>query len=200
MSMASASASGASQFVPSTALARLALEAAQRQEQPRAGETAWVWVTFLPAADFMDGAAWFVPERERLEATPEGLPSAEEDVVQQAQQAIGTRVERLLSNFAFEAAARKEKTFPVTEGERFTHPVHEGLLKSLPIARSEAGLVLARLAQELRAAARNRTLGGDWGFLREGPEGLVLEIVAPLERLPADRPRARVIGGIAKGR
>jgi hypothetical protein len=198
MSMASPSTPGVPRFLPSTVFARLALEAAQRPERPRAEGTAWV--TSLPAADFADMAGWFGPGRERLEATPEGLPGTEEDIVRQAQQAIGTRVERLLSNFAFEAAARKEKTFAVTDGERFTSAVHEGLLKSLPIARSEAGPMLVRLAQELREAARNRTLGGDWGFLREGPEGLVLEIAAPLERLPADRPRARVVGGIAKGR
>jgi hypothetical protein len=154
----------------------------------------------LPNAEFVDVTAWFSPGRERLEATPEGLPGAEEDVVLRTQQAIGTRVERLLSNFAFEAAARKEKTFPVTDGERFVDPVHEALLKSLPLARSQASPILARLAQELRDAARNAALGGDWGFLREGPQGLVLEIAAPLERLPADRPRARVVGGIAKGR
>lgn len=198
--MASASASGAARFLPSTSLARLALEAARRQERPRVEGTASAWVSSLPAADFVAETAWFGPGHERLEATPEGLPSTEEEVVRHAQQAIGTRVERLLSNFAFEAAARKEKTFPVTEGERLTGPVQEGLLKSLPIARSEAGPVLACLAQELREAARNGILGGDWGSLREAAEGLVLEIAAPLERLPADRPRARVVGGIARGR
>jgi hypothetical protein len=197
--MASASASGAARFLPSPALARLALDA-QREEPPRIPDTASTWVSSLPAAGFVDVTAWFGPGRERLEATPEGLPAAQEDVVRRVQEAFGTRVERLLSNFAFEAAARKEKTFPVTVGEGFTGPVQEGLLRSLPIAPAKAGPVLARLSHELRDAARSGTVSGDWGFLREGPEGLVLEIAAPLERLPADRPRARVVGGIAKGR
>jgi hypothetical protein len=200
MSMASASAAGASRFWPSTALARLALEAARPQERPRAGEATRAWVSWLPAADFVDVAGWFAPGRERLEATPEGLPGTDEEVVRSVQQAIGTRVERLLSSFAFEAAARQEKTVPVTTGEGFTEPVQEGLLRSLPLVRSKAGPVLARLAQELREAARSGTLGGDWGALREGPAGFVLEIAAPLERLPADRPRARVVGGIVRGR
>ena len=198
--MASVSASRALRFLPSTGLARLALEAAQRQERPRAKETAWAWVTSLPAAEFVDVSGGFAPASAHLEATPEGLPGAAEEIVQHAQQAIGTRVERVLSSFAFEAAARRETTFPITEGERFTDPVAEGLLKDLPLARSEAGPVMARLAQELRDAARHGTLAGDWGSLRESPDGLILEIAAPLERLPADRPRARVVGGIAKGR
>ena len=46
-------------------------------------------------------------------------------------------------------------------------------------------------------AARTRQFGGDWGLLVEQPAGLALE-TAPFERLPADRPRARVIGGTAR--
>jgi hypothetical protein len=196
--MASPSAPGIRRFLPSTSLARLALEAAQSQERPLLKEA--VWVSFLPVAEFVDVSEWFVPGRERLEATPEGLPEAEADIVRRAQEAIGIRLERLLSNFAYEAAARKEQTFSVTDGERFTRPVQERLLQSLPIPRRDAGTVLAGLAGELRDAARNGTFGGDWGFLREGPKGLYLEIAGPLDRLPADRPRARVVGGIVKGR
>ncbi len=113
--------------------ARLALEAARRQDRSRAEEPAGAWVTYLPAADFVDVTAWFAPGQERLESTPDGLPGADEEVIRRAQQAIGTRVERLLTHFAFEAAARKEKTFLVTNGQRFTEPVQEGLLRSLPI-------------------------------------------------------------------
>ncbi len=198
--MASASASGPSRFLPSPVLAHLALEAAQGPERPRGEHATRAWVTSLPAAEFVDVSTWFIPGREHLEATPEGLPGAGEDVVQAVQQAIGIRVERLLSSLAFEAAARKETTLAVTDGDQLTDPVREGLLQSLPLARPETGPVLAQLAQELRNAARNGSLKGDWGSLREGPGGLVLEIAAPLERLPADRPRARVVGGTARRR
>ena len=104
--MDSTSASGGSRFLPSTLVARLALDAARRQERPEAAEPAWAWVSYLPVARFVDVTPRFSPGRERLEATPEGRPGSEENVIGQAQEAIGTRVERLLSNFAFEAAAR----------------------------------------------------------------------------------------------
>jgi hypothetical protein len=183
-------------FVPSAALARLALQAT---EQATGGVR--VWVSSVPDAEFIDEAALFAPPPDRVDATPDTLPKGDDrDVVERVQNTLGTRVERLLSNFAFEAAARKERKFPITQGQEFTPPVFERLLQTLPIPRSQAPAVFSRLAEELRQAARNRLLGGDWGWLCEEPPELVLEISAPLERLPADRPRARVIGGIAKDR
>jgi hypothetical protein len=187
-----------SRFLASAALARLALRAARHKEQP---QNVRIWISYLPRATFVDEADLFGRAQEFLEATPDGWPQAnEESIVLGAQQAIGTRVERLLSNLAFEAAVRKEKTFPVTVGEQFTKPVNEGLLKSLPIPISEMAPVLARLVEELRIAAHEQSLKGDWGSLREESQGLVLEIAGPLERLPVDRPRARIVGGMAKDR
>jgi hypothetical protein len=182
-------------------LARLALQAEQRQEQAPKAAKEGIWLSFHPNATFIDADVCFGPGQDRLEATPEGLPDPDEKaLIESVQAAIGTRVDRLLSSFAFEAASRKEKIYPITDGEQFTTPVYEGLLRNLPLQHSKAGPVLARLAQELREAAQQHDLGGDWGSLREQPHGLVLEIAAPLERLPADRPRARVVGGNAQSR
>src|SRR5439155_6355174 len=152
-------------------------------EKPQAAGGFRAWISYLPGAKFVDDADFFAPGRDYLDATPEALPGGDaRDIVERARQALGTRVERLLSNFAFEAAARKEEKFHVTEGERFTTPVYEALLQSLPILPAQAGPVFSRLVEELRQATRNQLLGGDWGWLREGPSGLVLEIAAPLQR------------------
>jgi hypothetical protein len=198
--MASVPRAGLARFVASEQLARLALHAAEPHENlPAVG--GGVWVSFLGEAVFFDEAARFAQGKERLQATPEGLAAPDaKDIVLRTQQAIGTRVERLLSSLGFEAAARKEKTAPVSSGEHFTPHVREALLNSLPIPRAHSEPILTCLMKDLRMAAKDQTIAGDWGALREGTQGLFLEIAAPLERLPADRPRARVVGGLAKER
>jgi hypothetical protein len=73
------------------------------------------------------------------------------------------------------------------------------LLEALTLVREEAGPFFSRLRDDLRQEAIANRFGGDYGHLIERDNRLLLSLAPYEPQQPADRPRARLIGGTVFG-
>jgi hypothetical protein len=162
-------------FLPSKVLAQLALQAVEDRSS-------------------------FSPMFSALAVAPEGFEGSEhENLLELVRKSIGTRIDRLFASLGEEAAESGLRELPVWNGERFTPLIEKEVIEALTLVREDAGPFLSRLQDELRGEARARRFGGDYGQLMEEGSRLVLTLSPFESQEPADRPRARLIGGTALG-
>ena len=130
-----------------------------------------------------------------VEAIPRSKWRTKRGAIADLRRLIGIRIEQMFGTLAFRAAARGVRAVQISVNGRFLPAIQEGVLRRIPVDYYCAQDVLNGLHRDLVQFASQAALAGDWGQLRCTGSSLWLEVTALISELPAEEPRARLVGG-----
>jgi hypothetical protein len=110
--------------------------------------------------------------RDRIEVTPEGLPSSSFEMrIASAQDSISERFGRVLAALAYRTMGKEASSLPFGKAGSFDSAVDQMLRRSLPVPAQHDKKFFSLLFREVMDAAKADLVKGSWGELQvEGDE------------------------------